>query len=267
MENRKIQNSKGDLINVIYALINQKGGVSKTSTSAALFAGLNARGRKTLAVDIDPQSNLTAYVGANRENKTILGMLTRETTAKEAIQHTPMGDFIASSPMLSGANSFLTETGKEFRLKEALEPIISEYDHIIIDTPPQLGILTINALTACDRIIIPATADAFSIQGVSQLSDTINVVKKYCNRSLTVSGILLCRFNARTLIAQSIADDMNLIAEKLGTKVFDTRIREGVAIKEAQLKQKSIFDYAPKAAVTEDYGHFIDELLLSEKEQ
>ena len=250
---------------MIYSLVNQKGGVSKTTTAAALWTGLNSRGKKTLAVDLDPQGNLTYYAGASSEGKTVLGLLTKEADAIEAIQHTDKGDFIASNSVLSGADTFIIETGKEYRLKEALAPIVQNYDYIIIDTPPELGILTVNALTACDRVIIPAQADVFSLQGIERLSHTIRMVKTYCNHDLTISGLLLTRYNSRTLLAQSIASDMSAISEKLGAKLFNATIREGVAVRESQLKQKCLFEYAPTAKVTADYEDFLDELLLTEK--
>ena len=124
---------------MIYAIVNLKGGVSKTTTSAALWAGLNSRGHKALAIDLDPQQNLTYNSGASETGKTVLSLLTREGSAREVIQQTAMGDIIAASKALAGADAFLVETGKEYRLKEALEPIENEYEYIIIDCPPSLG--------------------------------------------------------------------------------------------------------------------------------
>jgi len=207
----------------IVAIINQKGGVGKSTTAEALLAGLSLKGYKTLAIDLDAQGNLTYSTGATTEGATALGILTGEVKAKEAIQQTKSGDIIASNKALAGADAFISDTGKEYRLKEALETISGDYDYIIIDTPPALGILTINALTACDSVIIPAQADIYSIQGIEQL------------------------------------------AEKLGTKLFKTTIREAIAVKEAQISQESLYSYAPRAKVAEDYTNFIEEL-LKEKE-
>lgn len=247
---------------ITYAVINQKGGVSKSTISAVLLSGLKKRGFRTLAVDLDAQENLSFTVAADtntRENTHRL--LTEKCSVPDLIQHTEYGDIISASKSLSGADTFIIETGKEYRLKEALEQISDNYDYIILDTPPALGILTVNALTAADSVIIPAQADVYSLQGIAQLADTIQVVRKYCNPDLKIEGILLTRYNARAVLNRDIANMMQKQAENLQTKVFQTTIREAVAVREAQISQKSIFDYAPKANVTEDFHQFIDELL------
>ena len=248
----------------VYAIINQKGGVGKSTTAAALLAGLSLKGFKVLAIDLDPQCNLSYAAGADTEHKTALSLLTGENPAADTIQHTAAGDIIAASKNLAGADAFITDTGKEYRLRESLEGIAAQYDYCIIDTPPSLGILTINALTACNSVIIPAQAAVFSLQGIDQLNQTMQPVKKYCNPALTIEGILLTRYNARTIAARDIAAYTEQLAAKLGTKVFNATIREGIAIEEAQLSSRNIFDYAPKANVTHDYQAFIDELIKGE---
>lgn len=245
----------------IVAVINQKGGVGKSTTAAALLSGLTLRGKKALAIDLDAQGNLSFSAGADRSRKTSLGLLTREVTAAEAIQDTPSGSLIPSSKDLTGADAFITGTGKEYRLREALEPVRGDYDYIILDTPPALGILTVNALTAADTTIIPAQADIFSIQGIEELRETIQAVKKYTNPRLTVNGILLTRYNSRSVLSREIAELAGEIAAKLESRVYRSTIREAIAIKEAQLSQQSIFDYAPKGKATEDYASFIAEFL------
>ena len=165
----------------VIAVINQKGGVGKSTTAQAIGQGLTLKGYKVLFVDLDAQGNLTYSLNASQSNKTVLEVLTKQVDAKDTIQKTATGDIMPSSLQLSGADLMLTEMGKEYRLKEALEPIKSKYDYIIIDTPPALGILTVNALTACTGVIIPAQADIYSLQGIGQLNSTIEAVKKYCN--------------------------------------------------------------------------------------
>ena len=155
------------------AIINQKGGVGKSTTAEALAAGLFLKGYSVLSIGLDAQSNMTYTAGAKTDGATALGVLTGEIPAKDAIQHTESGDIIPASKALAGADAFIAEAGKEYRLREALEPIRGEYDFIIVDTPPALGILTINALTACDSVIIPAQADIYSLQGGEQLAGTI----------------------------------------------------------------------------------------------
>lgn len=246
------------------AIINQKGGVGKSTTAEALAAGLSLKGYKTLSIDLDAQSNMTYTAGAKTDGATALGVLTGEVDIAAAIQHTDSVDIIAASKALAGADAFITNTGKEYRLKEALEPIRAEYDFIIVDTPPALGILTINALTACDSVIIPAQADIYSIQGIEQLAETMKPVKKYTNPALTIEGILLTRYSPRSVLSREVAELAEKIAAKLGTKLFKATIREAVAVKEAQISQQSLYSYAPKAKVTEDYSRFIAELLGEE---
>lgn len=248
----------------IYAIINQKGGVGKSTTAEALAAGLSLKGYKTLSIDLDAQANMSYTAGAKTDGATALGVLTGEVDTAAAIQHTGSGDIIAASKALAGADAFIADTGKEYKLREALEEVKAAYDYIIIDTPPALGILTINALTACDSVIIPAQADIYSLQGVEQLAETMKPVKKYCNPALTVEGILLTRYSPRSVLSREVAELAGQLAGKLGTKLFKTTIREAIAVKEAQISQQSLYTYAPKANVTEDYNRFIAELIGEE---
>ena len=243
------------------AVINQKGGVGKSTTAATVAAGLSLKGYKTLSIDLDAQANLTYTAGAKTTGATALGVLTGEAKAENAIQHTDSGDIIAANKALAGADAFIADTGKEYRLKEALESVKTTYDYIIIDTPPALGILTINALTACDSVIIPAQADIYSLQGIEQLAETMKPVKKYCNPSLKIEGILLTRYSPRSVLSREVAELAEQLAARLGTKVFKATIRENISIKEAQISQLSIFDYAPNSNAAKDYNTFIEELL------
>ena len=249
----------------IYAVINQKGGVGKTTTVSALCGGLRLRGRKVLAIDLDPQGNLSYSFGAEPDGKKAFGVLTGELTAAEAVVHTSQGDIIPGGKALSGADAFISDTGKEYRLKEALEPLLSDYDCIVIDTPPALGILTVNALTACTGVIIPAQADIYSLQGIGQLGETVVPVKKYCNPGLRINGILLTRYSPRSVLSRDVTALMEQMAKELDTVVFDTKIREAVSIREAQMLKTDIFSYAEKSNVAADYSDFIDELLKKEK--
>lgn len=245
----------------VFTITNQKGGAGKTTTALALAAGLSMKGHSVLSIDLDAQCNLSYTVKANSDGATVLEVLTGEIESTEAIQHTESGDVIPASKALAGADAFIKDTGKEYRLREALEPIRDQYEYFIIDTPPALGILTINALTACDSMIIPAQADIYSLQGIEQLTETMKPVKKYCNPALTIEGILLTRYNPRSVLSREIAELAGQLAEKLGTKLFQTAIREAVVIKEAQISQQSLYRYAPKSKVAEDYSRLIAELL------
>lgn len=246
------------------AIINQKGGVGKSTTALAIGAGLSLKGYSVLFIDLDAQGNLSYTLGADTKGYNAMGVLERPETAKEEIQHTPQGDIIASSPKLAGADKLLEETGKEYRLKKALDSLQGAYDYIIVDTPPALGILTINALTACTGAIIPAQADIYSLQGIAQLNSTIETVKKYCNPSLSIMGIVLTRFNGRSIIRREVAEMLERTAEQLHTKLYTSKIRECTALVEAQATKQNIYSYAPRSNATADYKALVDEILRGE---
>ena len=246
---------------MIVAIANQKGGVGKSTTAQAVGSILHSKGDKVLFVDLDPQGNLTYSLKGQNTGKSIAEVLQGKNTALEATQPTDGGDLIAHSPTLSGADLTLTQTGKEYRLREALEPVKGLYSWIIIDTPPSLGILTVNALTAATRAIITAQADIYSLQGIGQLHSTIMAVRQYTNTELVIAGILLTRYNRRAILSRDITDTMEAIAKQIGTKLFTTKIRENIAIKEAQARQQSICTYAPKSNGCTDYRTFTKELI------
>jgi len=251
----------------IITITNQKGGAGKTTTAAALAAGLSLKGFSVLLVDLDAQGNLSYTARAKQNGASALGVLCGEVTAADAIQHTASGDIIASSRALAGAELLINDTGKEYRLKEALEPIGGNYDYIVIDTPPALGILTINALTASQGVIIPAQADIYSLQGAEQLAETIKAVKKYCNPDLKIKGLLLTKYNARSVLSRDVAELAESLAQRLGTTLFKTTIRDNIAVREAQLTRQTLQSYAPRAKATEDYKQFTEEFLRGEKGQ
>ncbi|NCC64090.1 MAG: ParA family protein [Spirochaetia bacterium] len=247
------------------AIANQKGGVGKSTTTLAMGEGYLKRGYKVLFIDMDAQGNLSYTLGRDGSRHSILDVLRGEIGADKAIQHTYSGDLIASSPALSGADMELNRTGKEYMLREALACIKDKYDYIILDTPPSLGILTVQALTACTWAIIPAQADIYSLQGIGQLYGTIDAVRTYCNPSLVIRGILLTR-HTRTILSRDILQMIDETATQLGTVLFDTTIRENVALREAQASRRDIFDYAPRSKAAQDYRDLITELLEDEEE-
>ena len=243
------------------SIINQKGGVGKSTTANALGAGLFLKGYKVLYIDLDAQGNLSYSMDAVGKPLSALEVLTGTSTAHEAIVKTDQGDLIPASPTLATADTLITQTGKEYRLAEAIDPVKGEYDYIIIDTPPSLGVLTVNALVACDSVVIPAQADIYSLQGIGQLAETIAVVKKYCNSELYIKGILATRYNARANITKDMTDLLKDSATSLNTKVFDTKIRECVAIKEAQTVKQDIFRYSKSSNASKDYENLLKEIL------
>jgi chromosome partitioning protein len=245
----------------ILTVINKKGGVAKTTTALAIGAGLQLRGYKVLMIDLDSQCNMTMAMSASIEAKNVLGVLLEQVAINDAIQHTQQGDIVAASLSLAGADGVITETGKEYRLREALADLDDAYDYVVIDTPPSLGVLAINAMTASNWLIIPAQADMFSRDGLLQLNRAIVRDQKYCNSKLKTAGILLTRYSDRNVLSKNLKDVFDDIAGQMGTRVFSTTIRENISVKEAQVMHQSIYDYAPKSNGAADYGAFCDELI------
>lgn len=247
----------------IITVINQKGGVAKTTTSHNLSYCLSKKGHKVLLIDLDSQENLTYITKASKEYKSIYEVLNKEidTNINETIQHSTGADIIRADRKLSIIDNVLNETGKEYKLKEKLKEIKSKYDYIIIDTAPALNILTINALVASNEIIITALADILSLQGIEHLIKTIAPVKQYCNSKLKIKGILLTKYNERLSLNKEIQEHFKELASKYKTKLFDTKIRESVLIRESQANRQSIFEYAGNSKVAFDYEAFTKEFL------
>ena len=246
----------------VIVITNQKGGVGKSTTAEALAEGLFIKGYKTLLIDLDSQGSISLTAGADTNKPNIYDLLTNKVNAHEATQQrTHRSDLISASNNLIRLDVELTATGKEYRLKEKISPLIAEYDYIIIDTPPALGILTINALTVASGLIIPAQADVYSLQGIGQLYDTIGAVRAYTNASLNLRGILLTRHTPRSILSRDMADAAKATATQIGTFAYDTVIRECIALKEAQANQKTIYEYAPKSNASQDYLSFINEFI------
>lgn len=244
------------------AVCNKKGGVAKTTTAHALGAGLALKGYKTLLLDLDSQCNLSQAAGADLTGPGTGDVLKGEAPAAEAVQAlSDCLDIIPGGANLAKADIELTETGKEYRLKEVIADLLPGYSYVVIDTPPALGILTINALTAAGRLIVPAQADYFSLQALEDLQTVLDVVRKYTNPTLHTMGILFTRHNPRTIFTRDLDEVITDTAAHLQTSVFSARIREAVAIKEAQASHQDIYTYSPKSKVAEDYRQFVEEVI------
>lgn len=243
------------------AIVNQKGGIGKTTTAAALTSGLILKGYKALCIDANAQRNLTQTMAANTTGLTLKGILLNECGITEAIQHTEQGDIVAGSKELANIDLLLNTKDKYYRLKNALEPIEGKYDYCIIDTPPYTGTLFLNALMAADTALIVAEADIYSIGAVEDITENIEDIQANFNKGLTVAGILLTRFTGRPTLSKQLKDAFTEPAKNLHTEVFNTCIREAIAIKEAHIMRQSIFAYDAKSNPAQDYNNFIDELL------
>lgn len=246
----------------IIAVATQKGGVSKTTTTGALASSLKQRGFKVLAVDMDPQSNLSFSMGADTENSaTIYNVLKGELRVQFAIQHTAVTDIIVSNILLSGIELEFTDRGREFLLRNALAPLAEMYDYILIDTPPGLGILTVNALSAANCVIVPMLPDIFSLQGIAQVYETVEHVRLSCNPGLYIAGILLARFSERTRLGREVFGTVEMISKNLNIPLFKTCIRNCVTLAEAQSLQLDIMSYAPSCTGARDYRSLTNELI------
>jgi len=245
----------------IITFTNQKGGVGKTSLAMNFGIRLKLAGARVLFVDMDPQCSLTYAVGIDNAPLTIYDALLRKKESKDTILHAAECDIIAAAPELSALSVHLNGSGKEYLLRDTLKPLADSYDFIIIDSPPTLGILTINILTAADRVIIPALADVFSLQGIGQLYSTIQTVKARSNATLQIAGIVLSRHTDRFLLSREMREMMRNTAEQIHSRVFEATIRESVVVRESQAMRQSIFKYAPRSNQTDDYDRFVLEYL------
>lgn len=243
------------------AIVNQKGGCGKTTTAHSIGGALKKRGERVLFVDLDSQCNLTYSLGGEIGDGDITDALETPSSVRDIIQETEQGDLIAGSPDLSRLNANYRGREDMERLKEALKPIKRGYDHIIIDTPPSLGALMVNALTSCDGALVVAQADIFSLQGVGQLMGTLQEVKDNTNSKLKILGLALTRYNERARLSKKLLTDLEAYTKDIGINVLDTKIRECVALREAQLNRKSIFEHAGKSNGAKDYEALLDELI------
>lgn len=237
-----------------------KGGTGKTTTAAALAQAAAAARKRVLAIDLDPQANFTYFIGAD-QNAGGSYQLLHGDPAKEVIQTTAQGiDAIAASPDLATEK---TTPASAKRLEEAIKPIKKNYDLIIIDTPPTMGELTFNALQAATGLIIPLEADLSSLQGLYQITDIAHQMTK-SNKHLSIIGVILTRYDARPKVNRYLQEVIADKGQEIGAP-FIMGIRPGIAIKEAQAMQQSVFDYAPKSNPAADYKELFNKVMKERK--
>ncbi len=251
----------------IYAFANQKGGVGKTTTAVNLAAYLAHWGQRVLLVDIDPQANATASLGVERKElaASIYDALVREVPLQQIIRLTNRVrlDLVPSSAQLAGATVELVGMlARERRLQQALEPVVSQYDYVLIDCPPSLGILTINALTAAqDGVIIPVQCEYLALEGLSQLIRTIELVRRALNPGLRVRGLVLTMFDPRTNLARQVVQE---VQRHFGDRVFHTIVPRSVRLSEAPSYGEPILSYAPGSPGALAYQALARELLAGD---
>lgn len=245
---------------IVISLINKKGGVAKTTTALALSNGLAKKGFSVLAIDCDSQANFSKASGSEPDVIGIFDVLTGKENINDAIQELKNYHLIGADKRLSSIDIALTKPGREYQLKKALSKLQKNYDFCVIDNPPALNVAVANALVASNKIIICSSAEAFALDGLMELSATLDDVHEFMNPELKVDGILITMFNPRTVIAQHQRNQLERIAEAMKTKVYKTTIRRCNTISVSQADRKSIFDY-PYTNAAFDYEKFLEEFL------
>jgi len=247
----------------IIAVANQKGGVGKTTTAVNLSACIASTGRSVLLLDMDPQSNATSGLGLDKKNITlsIYDALINELPIAQLILPTQIKalSLCPSNIKLAGAEvELVTAISRENKLKVAIEPIKKQFDYIIIDCPPSLGLLTVNSLTAAHSLLVPVQCEYYALEGISQLMDTFKLIKKYLNKDLELEGIVLTMFSPRTKLSIQVAEE---IKKHFGPKVFDAVIPKNVRLSEAPSHGLPIILYDPKSKGAECYIELTQTLL------
>lgn len=248
----------------VLCISNQKGGVGKTTTTNAVAMALKKLGRRVLCIDFDPQGDLSFSLRADNRvemQNSIYHALKGELLTVQTIQHTALCDVIPSNMLLSGIELEFTGRGREFLLRDCLRPVLNLYDNILIDSPPALGILTINAFTATDFVLMPVKPDIYSLQGLMQLNGTLEEVRKKSNPSVQAAGILLTNYAVRETSSKVIREASQDIADRLGIPLLNTTIRRGSVLTNAQIQREDIFSFAPRDNAVGDYRALADELM------
>jgi len=254
-------------VSKIIAISNQKGGVGKTTTSVNLAACLATLGKKVLLVDIDPQGNTTSGLGVNKADvhNCIYDVLINEVHPNDAIIETavPGLSIIPATIQLAGAEIELVHTiSREQRLKKSLHMVKQNYDYILIDCPPSLGILTINSLTAADSVLIPIQCEYYALEGLSQLLNTIRLVQKHLNTTLQIEGVLLTMLDARTNLGIQVIEEVKKYFQQ---KVYQTIIPRNVRLSEAPSHGQAIITYDPRSKGAEVYLELAKEVIMYEQ--
>ena len=242
----------------IISLLNHKGGVGKTTSAINIGAGLVELGKRVLLIDLDPQANLSLSLGIPRQPNTIYEALRGESELEPFTIRENL-DVVMSTLDLSGAEmELINEAGREYILKELFEPIKDDYDFIIIDCPPSLGLLTLNALGASDYVYIPLQTQFLALQGLAKIKQVIDKVKFRLNKNLEIGGVIATMYDSRKILNRDVVET---IKKYFGEKVFDTLIRDNVSLAEAPSQRQDIFNYSRSSIGAQDYMNLCQEIL------
>lgn len=252
----------------IIAVANQKGGVGKTTTAVNLSACLAVKGKKVLLIDIDPQGNATSGLGIDKNavKTSIYDVIINDVDIEETLVPTKIKNLMVSPSNINLAGAeveLVTVISREMRLKTALEEIVDKFDFIMIDCPPSLGLLTLNALTAANTILVPIQCEYYALEGLSQLMNTVKIVQKHLNRNLRVEGVVLTMFDARTNLSIQVVDE---VKKYFGNKVYRTIIPRNVRLSEAPSYGLPIILYDEKSKGAECYMELAEEVIESSEE-
>jgi len=248
----------------IIAISNHKGGVGKTTSAINIGAGLQRLGKKILLIDLDPQANLSQSLGLVNPERTIYGALRGEHSL-EPLEIIKGLDVIPANLDLSGAEIEMSgEAGREYLLKELIDPIRSRYDYTIIDSAPSLGLLTINAFTAADEIFIPLQAQFLALQGLAKLIEVIEKIQRRLNKGLRMGGVFITQYDSRKVLNRDV---VATIEDHFKGDLFTTKIRENITLAEAPAQGMDVFRYSPKSYGAEDYLALCKEILSKHSKQ
>lgn len=244
----------------IVAIVNQKGGVGKTTTCVSLVSALHEAGKRVLLCDFDPQANSTSGMGVDKAvSQGVYDVLINSADVQKLVVHTRYGDVLPSSKALAGAGiEMIGREGREFLLKGALSPLSPDYDFVFIDCPPSLELLTLNALCAADALLVPVQSEYFALEGLSDLMNTVRIVRRSLNPALTLEGVLLTMYDGRTNLAMQVAEE---VKRYFPGKVYATVIPRNVRLSEAPSHGKPINVYDRASRGAEAYASFAAEFL------
>jgi len=249
----------------VVAVANQKGGVAKTTSTLNLGVALSERGLDVLLVDLDPQSNLTMSQGIDPERveRSMFDVLVHKTPITEVVEHREVDIAVASIDLAGAELALASMIGRERALEKALMPVRADYDYILIDTPPSLGLLTVNALTASNGVIVPVQCEYLSLRGLVQLEATLQTIRENLNPDVRIRGILPTMLDTRLLHAR---EALELLERNFGDLVFRTRVRKTVRLAEAPVAGKSVMAYDPTGAAAGAYRELAEEVLRDAEE-